>query len=193
MNLLIPIIVGGVLIGLYGLYASIVTKRNRVAEALASIDVQLTQRHDLVTNVLAIAKRYLEHERGLMDEVTALRTKAAQSVGVQEPAQIGEKFAVENQLGAGMMRLMAVAENYPSLKSDGPMIEAQKTYEEVETNIAAARRFYNSAVGDLRNAVQIFPGALVAGLAGVVTLPPFFEASADDRGPVDAAAALAAG
>lgn len=193
MTLLILIIVGAVMLCLYGLYASIVTKRNRVAEALASIDVQLTQRHDLVTNVLAIAKRYLEHERGLMDEVTALRTRASQSVGVQEPTQIGEKFAVENQLDAGMIRLMAVAENYPSLKSDGPMIEAQKTYEEVETNIAAARRFYNSAVGDLRNAVQIFPGLLVAGLAGVATLPPFFEAATEDRAPVDAAAALATG
>lgn len=193
MTLWILIIVGAVLLGLYGLYASIVTKRNRVAEALASIDVQLTQRHDLVTNVLAIAKRYLEHERGLMDDVTALRAKASQSVGVQDPAQIGAKFAVENQLDAGMIRLMAVAENYPRLKSDGPMIEAQKTYEEVETNIAAARRFYNSAVGDLRNAVQIFPGALVAGFAGVATLPPFFEAAVEDRVPVDAAAALAAG
>jgi LemA protein len=193
MNLWILVIVGVVLLGLYALYASIVTKRNRVAEALASIDVQLTQRHDLVTNVLAIAKRYLEHERGLMDDVTALRTKASQSVGVQDPAKIGEKFAVENQLDAGMIRLMAVAESYPSLKSDGPMIEAQKSYEEVETNIAAARRFYNSAVGDLRNAVQIFPGALVAGLAGAATLPPFFEAAAEDRVPVDAAAALAGG
>jgi LemA protein len=193
MKLLVWIVVGAVLLGLYALYASIVTKRNRVAEALASIDVQLTQRHDLVTNVLAIAKRYLEHERGLMDDVTALRTKASQSVGVQDATKIGEKFAAENQLEAGMNRLMAVAENYPALKSDGPMIEAQKTYEEVETNIAAARRFYNSAVGDLRNAVQIFPGVLVAGLAGAATPPPFFEASADDRAPVDAASALSPG
>jgi len=128
-----------------------------------------------------------------MDDVTALRTKASQSAGVQDPAKIGEKFAAENQLEAGMSRLMAVAENYPALKSDGPMIEAQKTYEEVETNIAAARRFYNSAVGDLRNAVQIFPGVLVAGLAGAATPPPFFEANASDRAPVDAAGALAAG
>ena len=193
MKLIVLIVAGAVLLGLYALYASIVTKRNRVSEALASIDVQLTQRHDLVTNVLAIAKRYLEHERGLMDDVTALRTKASQSVGVQDPAKIGEKFAAENQLAAGMGRLFAVAENYPALKSDGPMIEAQKTYEEVETNIAAARRFYNSAVGDLRNAVQIFPGVLVAGLAGAATPPPFFEASADDRAPVDAASLLAAG
>jgi LemA protein len=193
MSLLVWIAVGVVVLGLYALYASIVTKRNRVAEALASIDVQLTQRHDLIPNVLAIAKRFMEHERGLMDEITAVRAKASQSVGVQDAAKIGEKFAAENQLGVDMGRFFAVAENYPALKSDGPMIEAQKSYEEVETNIAAARRFYNSAVGDLRNAVQIFPGVLVAGLAGAGTPPPFFEASAEARAPVDAAALLGAG
>jgi LemA protein len=193
MNLVLWIVVGVVLVGLYLLYASIVTKKNRVAEALAGIDVQLTQRHDLIPNVLAIAKRFMEHERGLMDDVTALRTKASASVGVQDPAKIAEKFEAENQLGAQLGKLMAVAESYPALKSDGPMIEAQKTYEEVETNIAAARRFYNSAVGDLRNAVQIFPGSLVAGLAGAGAPPPFFEASADSRAPVDAASLLGAG
>jgi LemA protein len=192
MSLLIWVAVGAVALLLYGLYASIVTKRNRVSEALASIDVQLTQRHDLIPNVLAIAKRFMEHERGLMDDVTALRTKAASSVGVQDPGKIAEKFAAENELGAQLGKLMAVAENYPALKSDGPMIEAQKTYAEVETNIAAARRFYNSAVGDLRNAVQIFPGVLVAGLAGAGSPPPFFEAAAGDRAPVDAASLLGA-
>lgn len=193
MSLLPWIVLAVVALGLYLLYASIVTKKNKVAEALASIDVQLTQRHDLIPNVLAIAKRFMEHERGLMDDVTALRTKASQAVGVQDPAQIGAKFAAENQLGAQFGKLMAVAESYPALKSDGPMIEAQKTYSEVETNIAAARRFYNSAVGELRNAVQIFPGSLVAGLAGAGSPPPFFEANADDRAPVDAASLLAAG
>jgi len=193
MSLLLWVVLAVVVLGLYLLYASIVTKKNKVAEALASIDVQLTQRHDLIPNVLAIAKRFMEHERGLMDDVTALRTKASQSVGVQDPAQIGAKFAAENQLGAQFGKLMAVAESYPALKSDGPMIEAQKTYAEVETNIAAARRFYNSAVGELRNAVQIFPGSLVAGLAGAGSPPPFFEANADDRAPVDAASLLAAG
>jgi LemA protein len=70
-------VIGAVLIGLYAWYASIVTRRNRVSEALASIDVQLTQRHDLIPNVLQIAKRFMEHERGLMDDITALRAKAS--------------------------------------------------------------------------------------------------------------------
>ena len=87
--------------------------------------------------------------------------------------------------------MFAVAENYPALTSTAPMIEAQCSYQEVETNIAAARRFYNSAVGDLRNAIQIFPGSMLAGIAGVGTVPPFFEAAEQAREPVDASAYLA--
>ena len=171
---------------LYFWYSTIVKRRNRVAEALAGIDVQLTQRHDLIPNLLAIARRFMEHERALLDEITALRSKATSFGNTTEPAATASKFAAEGQLTAGLGRFFAVAENYPSLKSDGPMIEAQRGYQEVETNIAAARRFYNAAVGSLNNAVQIFPGPLLASLAGAAKPPPFFEASAAAREGVDA-------
>jgi LemA protein len=180
------LIIGGVVLAaLYFWYASIVAKRNRVAEALAGIDAQLNMRHDLVPNLLAIAKRYMAHEADVIEQVTQLRAAATGAAG---PAA---KFAAEAKLDAGIGRLMAVAENYPALKADGPMIEAQRGLQEVETNIAAARRFYNSAVTDLRNAVQTFPGSLIAPLAGAGGAPPpFFEATAEARAPVDATALL---
>ena len=178
------IFVIGVGVVLYFWYTTIVIRRNRVGEALAGVDVQLNQRHDLIPNLLAVAKRFMEHERGLLDEITALRAKAA---GAADPAA---KFAAESQLDAGLGRLFAVAEAYPQLKSDGPMIEAQRGLTEVETNLAAARRFYNTSVGDLRNAIQIFPGSLLAGLAGASAPPPFFEAPEASRAPIDAAKLL---
>ncbi|MBC7520180.1 MAG: LemA family protein [Sandarakinorhabdus sp.] len=179
------IIAGVVLAMLYFWYAGIVAKRNRVAEALAGIDAQLNMRHDLVPNLLAIAKRYMAHEADVIEAVTKLRAAAT---GASDPAA---KFAAEAKLDAGIGRLMADAENYPALKADGPMIEAQRGLQEVETNIAAARRFYNSAVADLRNATQTFPGSLIAPLAGAGGAPPpFFEAPAEARAPIDAAALL---
>ena len=178
------IIVAVVLAGLYFWYAGIVAKRNRVAEALAGIDAQLNQRHDLVPNLLAIAKRYMTHEGDVLEQVTQLRSAVSAASG---PAA---RFAAEQKLDAGLGRLFAVAENYPALKADGPMIEAQRGLAEVETNIAAARRFYNSAVADLRTATQTFPGSLLAPLAGASTSPPFFEAPAEARAPIDAAAHL---
>lgn len=184
------IIVIGLLAGLYFWYATIVTRRNRVSEALAGIDVQLNQRHDLIPNLLAIAKRFMAHEKTLLEEITALRARASEQANQRDLAAVSERFATEGRLEAGLGRLFALAENYPALKSDAPMIEAQRGYQEVETNIAAARRFYNAAVGDLRNATQIFPGPVLAGLAGASQLPPFFEARAEARGPVDASAHL---
>ena len=66
------------------------------------------------------------------------------------------------------------------------MIEAQRGYQEVETNIAAARRSYNATVGELSNVIQIFPGQLLARLAGVTPPPPFFKAEESARAPIDA-------
>lgn len=173
--------------GLYGWYAVIVARRNKVGEALGGIDAQLQQRHDLIPNVLAVAKRFLDHEKGLLNELTELRARAMPQVGERDFAKIAEKFRTEGQIGTDLARIFALAENYPELTSSGPMIEAQQAYRDVENNIAAARRFYNSAVNGLRTIVEIFPGAMLAGIAGVTTLPPFYEASEGAAVPVDAA------
>ena len=186
MSLVGWVVVAAVVALLYGWYVSIVKRRNRVAEALAGIDVQLQQRHDLIPNVLVIARRFMEHERGLLAEITELRTKAHERIGEKDFAKIGEKFEVETRLAQQMGRLMMLVENYPQLRSDAPMIEAQRTYSEVEANIAAARRFYNATVAQLSNAVQIFPGQLLMGVAGVRSVPPPFQAAEAARTAVDA-------
>jgi LemA protein len=187
MDMIVWIIVAIAVVGLYVWYAAIVKRRNQVAEALSGIDVQLSQRHELIPNVLAIAKRYLAHESELLSDIARLRATGQERLGATDPKAITEKFAAENQLSAGLGRLFAVAENYPDLTSDDLMVRAQATYQEVETNVAAARRFYNASVTGLRNACQIFPGQLVAALAGVGPLPPFFEAPPQHRGAVNAA------
>jgi LemA protein len=186
MSIGVWIALGAILAGMYAWYAAIVTRRNRVSEALGGIDVQLQQRHDLIPNVLTIARRFMEHERSLLTEITALRAKAFQQVGERDFSKIADKFETEAKLGQQMGRLLVLAENYPALRSDGPMIEAQRTYTEVETHIAAARRFYNSAVADLSNAVQIFPGSLLKGVAGVSSVPPPFATIDAARTAVDA-------
>ena len=77
-------------------------------------------------------------------------------------------------------------ENYPDLKSSTPMVEAMKTYQDVEENIAAARRFYNSALRELKNKTQIFPGSLFKAHAGDISTFAYFVASEEDKTPVNA-------
>ena len=80
---------------------------------------------------------------------------------------------------------MVAVENYPQLKADQTMITAMQTYNEVEEHIAAARRFYNSAVNEINNSIEIFPSSLVAGMLGL-SVYPFFEASAEAKQEINA-------
>lgn len=168
-----------VLVLLYVWYAVIVARHNKVKEALSSVDVHLKQRHDLIPNIIKLAQRFMDHERGLIEEVTRLRSRADAAIE-RGPAAAKELFQLENQLGRGVSQILATLESYPTLKSDTNVLEAQRTWTETEAQITAARRFYNAAVNRLRNAVQIFPGPVLATLAGVETVA-YYEAEPEAR------------
>jgi LemA protein len=168
--------------GFYLWYATIVARRNKVQEALSSVDVHLNQRHDLIPNIVSLAGRFMEHERALLTDVTRLREEArkATPATAATPADVGKRFALEGELGQRVGQLLVSMEAYPELKSDRPVMEAQQTWTEIEAQITASRRFYNAAVNQLNNAIQIFPGPIIAGIAGVTAMP-FFEAPAAAR------------
>ena len=150
---------------------------------MGGVDVQLKKRYDLIPNILTIANKFMEHERGLIEDITNLRTQAA---SIRSDANtISEKMNLDNQIANKMGQLMVNVENYPQLKSDQTMIQAMQTYSEVEEHIAAARRFYNSAVNDLNNAVEIFPSSMFAAILGI-TAYPFFEAEEAARNSINA-------
>ena len=173
------LILAAVLAGAYCWYATIVARRNKVNEAISSVDVHLNQRNDLIPNIVKLASRFMDHERSLLTEVTRLREEARRPLGAT-PEEVSKRFELEGQLGQRVGQLLVTMEGYPELKSDRPLLEAQQTWTEVEAQITAARRFYNAAVNQLNNAIQIFPGQILAGIAGVKPMP-FFEAPAAAR------------
>ncbi|MGL6013153.1 MAG: LemA family protein [Shewanella oncorhynchi] len=167
-------------------YVSLVKKRNTALEALSGIDVQLTKRADLVPNILKIAKRFMEHEKSLLTEITELRTQLSHNYNKADPSAVKEHLVQAERLNDKMSTLMVNVENYPELKSDNTMLRAMQTYNEVEAHISAARRFYNSAVSELNTAVEIFPGSIIASMASIKVMP-FYEVSEAAKAPVDAA------
>lgn len=184
------IIVAALAVLAYGWYVALVRRRNSALEALSSVDVQLQKRHDLLPNILKIANRFMKHERELLSRITELRSQAMKDYRPEDPEEVRQHLDAAGALQGAMFRLFAVAENYPELRSSENMLEAQQTFTEVEGHIAAARRFYNAAVSSLNNAVQIFPGSIIAGIANVTAMP-FFEVEDEViRQPVDADAYL---
>ena len=182
-------IVGAALIGSYAWYASIVSKNNKVQEALSGIDVQLQQRSDLLPNLLAIAKRFLAQESNVLIKVTELRAAANKPYDRGNPTEVQQHLGAADALGRQMGGIMVQMEQYPELKSDSLMLQTQQSFNEVEAQLAASRRFYNAAVNALNTAIQIFPGNIFAKFAGAQKMPSF-AAEANARGPVDAAALL---
>lgn len=185
LNLIILVVVIGVL---YYVYSQVIQRKNKVQEALASIDVQLKKRYDLIPNILTVANKFMEHERSLIEDVTNLRTEALKLRS--DFSNMNEKIKLENDLQSKLGQLIVVAENYPQLKSNETMVQAMQTLAEVEEHIAAARRFYNAAVLNLNNSVEIFPASLFASSMGLTTLPYFEITDAKERAPIDAASYL---
>ncbi|MBS6603244.1 MAG: LemA family protein [Brachyspira sp.] len=178
-----------VLLGLlflsYTFYVSLIQKKNKAKEAFSGIDIQLKKRYDLIPNVLQIAKKFMEHERGLLEEIARLRSQAAGMPANLSNAE--QKLSLDNMITGKMGQLMVSVENYPQLKSDQTMMTAMQTYNEQEEHIAAARRFYNSAVLELNNAVEIFPGNILAMLLNIKQLPFFEVTEAKERERINAA------
>ena len=177
------IVIIAIIIAIYLIYVSLIKKKNNVKEAFSSIDVQLKKRYDLIPNILFIANKFMEHERELLTNITKLRAEAAKIPADMTKAQ--EKIDLDSKISSMMGQLMVSVENYPQLKSDQTMMQAMQTYNEQEEHIAAARRFYNAAVKELNNAVEIFPSSLVAMIFNIKAMP-FIEATETERERIDA-------
>lgn len=181
--MLIKIMLGATLIGGYILYVSIIKKKNKVKEATSGIDVQLKKRYDLIPNLLNMAQKFMEHEKELMTEIVRLRSEAMKKTFNGNEKEMME---LNNMIDAKLKDFWLSVENYPDLKSNQTMVQAMQSFNEVEEHIAAARRFYNASVNELKNAVEIFPGNIIASIIGVKADMPFYEAENAVKERIDA-------
>lgn len=151
-----------------GIYNSLVNLRNRVKNAFAQIDVQLTRRHDLIPNLVESVKGYMKHERETLEAVVNARNRAVSNLEAakDDPAnaeairRLGES---EGALGAALSRLFALSEAYPDLKANENMLHFQEELSSTENKVAFARQAFNDAVMSYNNKVENFPSNVVAG------------------------------
>jgi LemA protein len=137
-------------------YNRLVSLRNQVDNAWRQIDVQLKRRHDLIPNLVEAVKGYMQFERDTLTQVVEARTKA-----VSAPDQ-ASRMAAENQITAGLGKLLAVMENYPQLKADENVLKLQEELTTTENQLAFARQAYNDVVLELNTRIQTFPSNIIA-------------------------------
>ena len=172
---LIPLILVGVVVVVLlmwgmGVYNSLVSLDESVSSAWSQVESQYQRRADLIPNLVNTVKGYAAQEKDVLIGVTEARAKATSiqvTKEVLEDPQAFSRFqAAQDQLSGALARLMAVAENYPNLKSNENFMNLQTQLEGTENRIAVARNRYNETVQSYNTTIRRFPGTLVAGFTG---------------------------
>jgi LemA protein len=179
-------------IGLWMLaaYNRLVRHRNEIGNAFAQIDVQLKRRHDLIPNLVEVARKYVRHERDTLEAVIAARNGArkASEAAAAKPADAGRIAALgsaEDALAGMMGKLAVVVEAYPALKADASLRDLSEELNHTENRIAFSRQAFNDAVLDYNNAAQQAPTNLVAGIFGFKDAAPLQATTSEaERAPL---------
>ena len=161
------------------IYNTLVSRRNECDNIFASIDALLKKRYDLIPNLVKLLKESMDYEKGALEKITALRSKA-----LRPDLKPQEKMAVADEIAAPLHGLMVAVENYPELKAREQIMQLMRTLNEIEEQISAARRAYNQAVTDYNNTREMFPASLIAGWFHFEPRP-LFKISEEQRKNID--------
>jgi LemA protein len=140
------------------MYNSLIGKKNQVDNIFAGVDAVLKKRYDLIPNLVASVSQYMEHEKSTLEKVTEYRAQAMKP-GISDE----QKIALDAKLTSALGAINIAMEAYPDLKANENVMHLQRSLNEIEEQISAARRAYNQAVTDLNNAIEMFPTNLIAG------------------------------
>ena len=161
-------VIAAIVFWIIGIYNRLVNERNRVRNAFAQIDVQLTRRHDLIPNLVEAVKGYMKHERETLEAVIQARNTAVSNLDAAKAdpanAEAMKKLgASEGALGSALGRLFALSEAYPDLKANQNMMQFQEELATTENKVAFSRQAFNDSVLSYNNTAENFPNNTIAG------------------------------
>ena len=150
------------------LYNRIVKRENQIDNAYGSIQANLKKRHDLIPNLISAAQEYMDYESSTLENIVELRNKA-QSGDLSRQ----EQEEVESELTKSLDKFMVQVEDYPDLKASENFLQLQRSLNEVEEQLSASRRFFNSAVKQYNDSIETFPAVILANNFGFNTREMF--------------------
>ena len=155
MGIVLGIIIVLIII-VFGMYNGLVKAKKKVEQSYSTIDVYLTQRFDLIPNLVECVKSYTKHESELFENIAKMRTSYMNSKDLVEA----------EKLDSECNKLIAYIENYPELKASTQYLSLQQKLSKIESQLQAARRLYNGDVTRYNTKISIIPTNIIAGLFG---------------------------
>ncbi len=159
-------------------FNSLIMLKNRVENAWSQIDVQLKRRYDLIPNLVNTVKGYMKHEKGVLTELTQMRSQLVSG-------SMSQKAKASDAISNALKTLFAVAENYPRLQASENFKMLQEELSGTESKIAYSRQFYNDNVMSLNNKIQQFPSNMIANMLSFKE-KEFFKTEESEKKPVKA-------
>lgn len=170
-----------------GTYNSLVQQDEQVERAWADVENQYQRRNDLISQVVSTVQGQADFESETLQNVIEARSRATSiqisADDLDNPEALAQYQEAQSALGASLGRLLAVSENYPTLRANEGFLRLQDQIEGNENRIATARRDYNDAVATLNGRIRTFPTNLVAGFAGVDRRAPFEAEAGAEQAP----------
>jgi LemA protein len=186
---------GAVVLFIIILVLSVIGGYNRLTRLSQAVDSQWAQvqnvyqrRIDLIPNLVQTVQGAANFEKSTLEDVTQARA-AAENSGIDpnsaptDPAKLAQFQQAQERLGAAVVRVLAVAENYPQLHSTANFAELQAQLEGTENRIAVERGRFNDTVRQYNTALRSFPAILYSGAMGFTTKPYFVATTAAQTPP----------
>jgi LemA protein len=168
-------------------YNSLVEQDEKVNQAWAQVENQYQRRADLIPNLVKTVQGYADFEKGVLTEVTELRSRVGQIKLSTDDLSDEEKFKqfsdAQDKLSGALSRLLVVAENYPQLKANENFLQLQSQLEGTENRISVERKKFNEAVQEYNTSVRRFPMLITAKIMGFKEKQYFKSAPGTDKAP----------
>jgi LemA protein len=147
-------------------YNTIPTLDEQAKARWSDVQNQYQRRADLIPNLVATVQGYAKQEKDVLTAVVEARAKATQVKldvsQLTDPEKVKQFQDAQNQLTGALGRLLAVAENYPDLKSNANFLALQSQLEGTENRISVSRRDYIEAVRAYNTEIRTFPSIIWA-------------------------------
>lgn len=186
LALVLVLVIAGLAMWGIGVNNQLVTLQQTVNERWAQVQNVYQRRADLIPNLVETVKGAAAQERTVLEEVTRARASASSiqltPEALNDPKALERFQAAQSQLSGALSRLLVTVERYPELKTNQNFLALQTQLEGTENRIVVERRRFNEAVREYNTKLQLFPGSLVARLAGFQPRA-FFEAAPDAATP----------
>lgn len=168
-------------------YNTMIEQDEKVNQAWAQVENQYQRRADLIPNLVKTVQAYADFEKGVLTEVTELRSRVGQIKLSTEDLSDEEKFKqfseAQDKLSGALSRLLVVAENYPQLKANENFLQLQSQLEGTENRISVERKKFNEAVQEFNTSVRRFPTLITAKIFGFKEKQYFKSAPGTDKVP----------